>query len=545
MISLYIYVAVAVLLLAALMLLIDIPVITALVSASGAGERLSMKLFLPLLLLGSIAAASLLPAPGRFVLEPMGSGSNAVIGISLILATMAAVLLSRPISPYVALPHAFLGALAGSVFAAAGSLSWTLVIKIAGSQAVSLLLTAVLSALLCRVSLLVRERTHRHLALSSHSLLLGSILAAMLCTAAFGWNNALILNYLPDRLGLGHRAVPLMVASALVITALCGRRALMRESWQLADLRLDIPVRAIFSVLVSMGVVMALFSMSFINRCGLVSVPLSASLLMVAGLSGASVGCRNAFIGAATIIKTLCAALLTPLLAFLLSYCLAGLLADPYGAGGVRAVPAVIVLGVALTAAGLYLYLHSQRQRAYRRELLRSREQQVQSARKSLSALEVKAEMTEKDLQNKLDIKRKELVDFAVGISGQKAYMEQLYEKLGQLRETPSVQEKDRMADQLLRSLRSRMRFSAEMNDFYAQSELLHEGFNLRLKESFPSLPEGERKLANMLRQGLSSKQIASLMNISPKSVEINRYRLRSKLGLRRSDNLIQFIKSL
>ena len=68
---------------------------------------------------------------------------------------------------------------------------------------------------------------------------------------------------------------------------------------------------------------------------------------------------------------------------------------------------------------------------------------------------------------------------------------------------------------------------------------------NMRLKEAFPNLTESERKLAILLRQGFSSKYIATLMNITPKSVEISRYRLRTKLGLRRSDNLVQFIKSI
>ena len=89
------------------------------------------------------------------------------------------------------------------------------------------------------------------------------------------------------------------------------------------------------------------------------------------------------------------------------------------------------------------------------------------------------------------------------------------------------------------------MYFSREMNDFYAQSEILHKDFNMRLKEAFPNLTESERKLAILLRQGFSSKYIATLMNITPKSAEISRYRLRIKLGLKRSDNLVQFIKSI
>ncbi len=159
--------------------------------------------------------------------------------------------------------------------------------------------------------------------------------------------------------------------------------------------------------------------------------------------------------------------------------------------------------------------------------------------------MEVKAEMTEKDLLNKLDIKRKELVDFAVGIGDQKRFMESFYEDLKAVRAMPDGEEKDARTDSLLSSMRERMYFTSEMNDFYARSEVLHRDFNLRLTEAYPNLTENERKLANLLRQGFSSKYIASLMNIAPKSVEINRYRLRCKLGLQRSDNLIKFIRAI
>jgi Response regulator containing a CheY-like receiver domain and an HTH DNA-binding domain len=198
-----------------------------------------------------------------------------------------------------------------------------------------------------------------------------------------------------------------------------------------------------------------------------------------------------------------------------------------------------------LLVAALLVFIRWQSGRNLEKQILRSREQQFYSTQKSLSALEVKAEMTEKDLLNKLDIKRKELVDFALGIGDQKKFMEQFYEDLREVRALPDGDAKDAMTDKLLSSLRERMYFTSEMNDFYARSEVLHRDFNLRLSEAYPNLTENERKLANLLRQGFSSKYIASLMNIAPKSVEINRYRLRAKLGLQRSDNLIKFIKSI
>ncbi|MBR7004707.1 MAG: response regulator transcription factor, partial [Bacteroidales bacterium] len=205
----------------------------------------------------------------------------------------------------------------------------------------------------------------------------------------------------------------------------------------------------------------------------------------------------------------------------------------------------LFVLVLALLVAALLVFIRWQSGRNLEKQILRSREQQFYSTQKSLSALEVKAEMTEKDLLNKLDIKRKELVDFALGIGDQKKFMEQFYEDLREVRALPDGDAKDAMTDKLLSSLRERMYFTSEMNDFYARSEVLHRDFNLRLSEAYPNLTENERKLANLLRQGFSSKYIASLMNIAPKSVEINRYRLRAKLGLQRSDNLIKFIKSI
>jgi len=43
----------------------------------------------------------------------------------------------------------------------------------------------------------------------------------------------------------------------------------------------------------------------------------------------------------------------------------------------------------------------------------------------------------------------------------------------------------------------------------------------------------------------LSTKEIAQLMNISYRGVEVARYRLRKKLDLDRNDNLVDFLRRL
>ncbi len=65
-----------------------------------------------------------------------------------------------------------------------------------------------------------------------------------------------------------------------------------------------------------------------------------------------------------------------------------------------------------------------------------------------------------------------------------------------------------------------------------------------RLTESFPKMTDNEKRLASLLRLNLSSKEIASILNISPKSVEMNRYRLRKKLKIDPKVPLSDFIRN-
>lgn len=77
---------------------------------------------------------------------------------------------------------------------------------------------------------------------------------------------------------------------------------------------------------------------------------------------------------------------------------------------------------------------------------------------------------------------------------------------------------------------------------FESHFESVHEEFLKRLKQQYPELSPRELKLSAYLRLNISSKEIASLMNISVRGVEISRYRLRKKLQLEHDQNLTDFI---
>jgi DNA-binding CsgD family transcriptional regulator len=73
----------------------------------------------------------------------------------------------------------------------------------------------------------------------------------------------------------------------------------------------------------------------------------------------------------------------------------------------------------------------------------------------------------------------------------------------------------------------------------------VHENFMKQLSDRFPNLSKSEKKLCAYLRMDLVSKEIAPLLNISVRGVEISRYRLRLKLELPREVNLTDFLQRL
>lgn len=70
----------------------------------------------------------------------------------------------------------------------------------------------------------------------------------------------------------------------------------------------------------------------------------------------------------------------------------------------------------------------------------------------------------------------------------------------------------------------------------------IDQDFLKRIKELHPNLTSNDLRLCTYLRLNLASKEIAPLLNISPRSVEIKRYRLRKKMQLQHEKSLAEYI---
>ena len=89
------------------------------------------------------------------------------------------------------------------------------------------------------------------------------------------------------------------------------------------------------------------------------------------------------------------------------------------------------------------------------------------------------------------------------------------------------------------------MQHDEDWKKFEQNFDYVNNGFLQKLTDQYPELTYSERKMCVYLKMDLLSKEIASLLNISPRSVETVRYRLRKKFGMERDENLRDFLSKL
>lgn len=98
------------------------------------------------------------------------------------------------------------------------------------------------------------------------------------------------------------------------------------------------------------------------------------------------------------------------------------------------------------------------------------------------------------------------------------------------------------------RSLVRKLDYELKNEDYWKEFNLyfneVDQHFLDRIMESHPELTKNDLRMCSLLRMNLSTKEIASLLNISVRAVEQSRYRLKKRLGLEKTNDLSKYISS-
>lgn len=367
-----------------------------------------------------------------------------------------------------------------------------------------------------------------------------------LCALALGVNwgglvSSLELNSALD----GTTSRIIAVSVALLSAAILGRTIMRKASRSSAQWDDN---SAYCTLSVAFAVALTLILLSFIPLpAPLITLPLAVASLIAASREGAALVLGEGH-SSQSVLRGVYAFLLCPLASYLLTFLTR--IQGPYAAAS-QATSYTILAIVAIAFAALCLVYFTRSSRLQKRrteQLLESQRQQIYESARELNNMELNLILAENQaLHDNLEKKKNEVMNIALSICEQRDYLESLQRLCRELSESEDAATTKELLSELDANIKNRLSYERDVDTsyFYAQAESLHEDFNAKLTEAFPSLTPQERRLATLLRLGFSSKYIATLMNITPKSVEISRYRLRQKLGLGKGDNLVTYIQSI
>ncbi|MEP4532542.1 MAG: triple tyrosine motif-containing protein [Cyclobacteriaceae bacterium] len=143
-------------------------------------------------------------------------------------------------------------------------------------------------------------------------------------------------------------------------------------------------------------------------------------------------------------------------------------------------------------------------------------------------------------LRAEVDFKNKELASSTMHLLNKNELMLDIKSKLEQL--AKNAGSKPDEIKKIVKNIDRNISEDKGWDQFTKHFDQVHGDFLKKLKTKYPDLTPQETKLAAYLRMNLSSKDVAQLLNISVRGVEISRYRLRKKLQLERETNLVTFL---
>lgn len=156
---------------------------------------------------------------------------------------------------------------------------------------------------------------------------------------------------------------------------------------------------------------------------------------------------------------------------------------------------------------------------------------------------EAKVELLlDEKLQTELDFKNKELALSTMHILQKNEVLTKIREELDHLMSGTTETNTRSNIKKIISLLSDDQRLEDDWESFAFYFDQVHTDFLRRLKEKYPQLSNRDLRLCAYLRMNLTTKDIAPLLNISVRGVEISRYRLRKKMDIDTDINLNEFM---
>ena len=148
-------------------------------------------------------------------------------------------------------------------------------------------------------------------------------------------------------------------------------------------------------------------------------------------------------------------------------------------------------------------------------------------------------------LMGEIDFKNSELATSAMHLVQKGEILAKIKTELGQMIKAVDNEKAVIELKKMIKVLGEDEKMDKDWEHFAQHFDKVHSDFVVVLKEKHNNITPNELKLCTYLRMNLSTKEIAQLLNISVRGIEISRYRLRKKLGIATEISLFDYLINL
>lgn len=187
--------------------------------------------------------------------------------------------------------------------------------------------------------------------------------------------------------------------------------------------------------------------------------------------------------------------------------------------------------------------LSKQKEKAKQQQHFKVKEEQLKNV--ALLSEKEMIKMRNDKLRSEMVYKEKELANSAVHLIQKNELLSDIKLRLKKMNKSNTVSTADNEVYSIIKKINRELEDENNWEVFEMHFDQVHEEFLRNLSQQHPELTLREQKLSAFIKMGMSSKEIATLMSITTRAVENNRYKLRLKLGLGQGENLSAYIAKL
>jgi ligand-binding sensor domain-containing protein/DNA-binding CsgD family transcriptional regulator len=207
----------------------------------------------------------------------------------------------------------------------------------------------------------------------------------------------------------------------------------------------------------------------------------------------------------------------------------------------------LVYLLLAIAAIFGLKYLYDLKLRRDQRRILHKLEQEKEDyLRQQRFETEQKLiKLKNEQLQADLATKSRDLANSALNIVHKNELLQTIKDEVIQLNEMVDRSIPKDQFRKINKIIEEGIRDNQGWHLFESSFNEANENYYKKLKADNPGLTPNDLKLCAFLRMNMSSKEMAALLNITVRSVELRRYRLRKRLNLEHETNLTEYLLSL